>query len=302
MTMTTLEGKDKSINITFSNNISILGSNKYQLKDEFRNKAITYYDATLETCNFEDMQTLNTINLWAKNHTEGLVDKVLNERDYNKEAVSYLLNATYFKGSWATKFDKSATREMEFQTYTEQAYPRVLMMHINSDFGYAEDNDSKVLSLPYGNGAYEMTILLPKDGKTVFDLMQTLSTEKWKQYSTTLHKNVVEVDVMLPRFECEAKTDLKEVMSALGMPLAFAPEKAEFRNFCTGNNIFINKMSQSAKIKVDEEGTEAAAVTIVEGGATAMPQNYVYANRPFLYIISERSTGTIFFIGKYMGR
>ena len=290
---------DSSTKVMLSNAIFL--SNKYQLKDEFRNKAITYYDATLETCNFEDMQTLNTINLWAKNHTEGLVDKVLNERDYNKEAVSYLLNATYFKGSWATKFDKSATREMEFQTYTEQAYPRVLMMHINSDFGYAEDNDSKVLSLPYGNGAYEMTILLPKDGKTVFDLMQTLSTEKWKQYSTTLHKNVVEVDVMLPRFECEAKTDLKEVMSALGMPLAFAPEKAEFRNFCTGNNIFINKMSQSAKIKVDEEGTEAAAVTIVEGAATAMPQKYVYANRPFLYIISERSTGTIFFIGKYMG-
>ena len=230
---------DNSTKVMLSNAIFL--NNKYQLKDDFRNKAITYYEATIESCNFEDMQTLNTINLWAKSHTEGLVNKALDEKDYNKKAVSYLLNATYFKGSWTTKFDKSATKDMEFKTYTEQANPLVPMMYINSDFGYTEDSDCKVLSLPYGNGAYEMTILLPREGKTVFELMQTLSTEKWKQYSTSLHNNVVKVDVMLPRFECEAKINLNEVMSALGMPLAFTPQKAEFPNFCNNDNIFIKE-------------------------------------------------------------
>ena len=105
---------DNSTKVMLSN--AILLNNNYQLKDEFRNKAITYYDATLEICDFKNMQTLNTINLWAKNHTEGLVDKALDDKDYNTEAVSYLLNATYFKGFWTTKFDKHSTTKMEFHT------------------------------------------------------------------------------------------------------------------------------------------------------------------------------------------
>ena len=171
------------------------------------------------------------------------------------------------------------------------------MMHKQyADFQYAENDIYQAIKLPYGNGAYLMTIFLPREDKTVGEVLETLNGSNWKPKYQTL-----EVDLKLPRFETNTNQDLVKIMSDLGMPTAFTLA-AEFPWFC---NVpcFISQMFQVAKIKLDEEGTEAAAVTVIRVAESAMPEEpkSFHANRPFLYIISEQSTGAIFFIGQYSG-
>ena len=229
-----------------------------------------------------------------------MIEKVLNEQSFNPDAVSYLLNAIYFKGTWAEKFDKDNTKDETFKGYS--ADKQVPMMHQEHEFNYTETDDCQALRLPYGNLAYRMTILLPKEGKTINDVLKNLTAESWERYQ---FMDRAYVDLKLPRFESTTDVGLNDIMSALGMPRAFDPYLAEFPNFCNVPT-FIGMMKQVAKIKLNEEGTEAAAVTVIGEYASAIepsePQHVqFFANRPFLYVISEQSTGAIFFIGQYMG-
>ena len=288
---------DKLTKVMIANTIYV--NQDYQLKPDFVTKAKNYYDAEPETRNFADGKTMDVINQWASDHTEKMIDKVLDKDEFDPTAVSYLLNAIYFKGAWAEKFDKTNTKEEIFQNETYQK--RVPMMHQEHEFNYTEDEDCQALCLPYGNNAYRMTILLPKEGRTVYSLAQKLTTKTWQRYQSM---GTAIVDVKLPRFESETDVDLKPVMSALGMPNAFDDRLAEFPYFCNVAT-YIGLMKQVARIKLNEEGTEAAAVTVIGVYEKAMPQEPKHVNfhatRPFIYVISEQSTGAIFFIGQYMG-
>ena len=179
------------------------------------------------------------------------------------------------------------------------------MMHQTKKFQYTENELCQAISLPYGNGAYTMTILLPHKDKTIDDVLGALTADSWQQCYQWLGETVL-ADVKLPRFETNTDIGLKSVMSALGMSNAFSDQFAEFPNFCAIPT-HIGMMKQVARIKLNEEGTEAAAVTVigmVEKSMDLEPEpRYVefHANRPFLYVITELSTGTIFFIGQYSG-
>jgi len=288
---------DKLTKVMIANTIYM--NKDYELKSDFINKAKTFYDAEPETRDFHDGKTMDVINQWASDHTEKMIEKVLNEQSFNPDAVSYLLNAIYFKGTWAEKFDKDNTKDETFKGYS--ADKQVPMMHQEHEFNYAETDDCQALCLPYGNLAYRMTILLPKEGKTINDVLKNLTVETWQNYQI-MGRAVV--DLKLPRFESKSDVNLKPIMSALGMPRAFNPNLAEFPNFCNVPT-FISMMKQVARIKLNEEGTEAAAVTAIgmmESCLGDEPQHVqFFANRPFLYVISEQSTGAIFFIGQYMG-
>ena len=296
---------DKLTKVQIANNIYV--NKDYTLNPVFVEKANDFYNAQPETRDFADGKTLDVINQWASDHTEKMIEEVLNEEEFKPYAVSYLLNAIYFKGVWAEKFKKAETKEEVF----EHAGPNknliyVPMMHQQEKLLYADKGDYEALQLPYGNGAYSMTILLPKEGKSTYDIAQGLTAESWK---TLWQKGVPSggavVDVKLPRFETKTDVDLVETMSLLGMPNAFDPHKAEFPDFCNVLT-YIELMKQVARIKVSEEGTEAAAVTVIGMGTMAsLPSEPIHvnfhANHPFIYIISEKSTGTIFFIGHYTG-
>ena len=171
------------------------------------------------------------------------------------------------------------------------------MMHkMGTDFQYTENDLYQAIRLPYGNGAYKMDIFLPREDKTVGEVLETLNGSNWQ------FKGVwEEVDLKLPRFETETFQPLVDTMKDLGMPSAFTLA-AEFPWFCN-TPVYISNMFQAAKIKLDEEGTEAAAVTVIELSESGMPDEpkRFHANHPFLYIISEQSTGAIFFIGQYSG-
>ena len=292
---------DEQTKVMIANTIYM--NKPYVLKAGFVEKAKTFYNAEPETRDFHDGETMHVINKWAADHTEQMIKEVLNEDTFNPDAVSYLLNAIYFKGCWTSKFDKAETQDEEFRFAGEpEALVRIPMMHQTASFEFAETDDCLALRLPYGNRSFQMTVLLPKAETNALPKVPT--AEEWQQ----LNKRFMgaKVDVKLPRFETNTDIDLKDIMSKLGMPNAFDDGRADFSNFCDVPT-FIELMKQVAKIKLDEEGTEAAAVTVVGvlDSAVFDPEHIepiiFHANHPFLYVISEQKTGAIFFIGQFTG-
>ena len=283
----TLDDKTKAL---ISNTIFVNEGKGYRLQEDFTKKANEFYNAQPQSRNFYDGETMDVINQWANDHTEGMIPTVLDNRTFRPESVSYLLNALYFKGMWSDPFDVAKTQEEAFG-----GGPNVPMMHKYAEFNYTENNLYQAIVLPYGNGAYQMTVFLPREDKTIADVLGTLNGKNWK-----IRGYAYDVDLKLPRFETESNINLIGPMSKLGMPTAFTTA-AEFPYFCNGSEIFIGNMFQVAKIKLDERGTEAVAVTVIDM-PTGMPRTAKFhATRPFLYIISEQSTGAIFFIGQYTG-
>ena len=304
---------DKLTKVSIANTIFL--NNGYQLNANFVSTAKNYYNATLETRDFNDGKTLDVINKWASDNTNNMIEKILEEKDYKSDAISYLLNAIYFKGVWneGYKFDKNETKEETFHGYNGNL--TVPMMHQNKVASYGEIDDCHILSLSFGNEAYAIDFFLPNEGKTISDVLDTFTFNKWQAYHENfVRKNMeifgkpcimeyAKIDIKLPRFETSSDFDLVKIMSALGMPNAFDAAKAEFPNFCNVPT-FINLMKQGAKIKLDEKGAEAAAVTVIGDGlrATKIPEATFHADRPFFYIIYEQSTNAIFFIGQYTGK
>ena len=291
---------DPLTKVMIANNIYV--NKDYELKQGFVEKANVFYNAEPETRDFHDGKTMNVINQWASDHTEQMITEVLDEDSFNPDAVSYLLNAIYFKGSWTSKFDKAKTVDEDFQMPQEGDISDIKplpMMHQLATFDYGETADYQALRLPYGNGSFVMTLLLPKAKTNKVPEIPT--AEAWQQLNQRMYGH--EVDVKLPRFETTTNLNLKDIMSVLGMPNAFDYLKADFSNFCN-TPTFIGLMKQVAKIKLDEEGTEAAAVTVIgmdNGEMVDEPILTFHANHPFLYVISEKQTGAIFFIGQFTG-
>ena len=281
---------DPQTKVLIANTVFVNEGLGYRLQEGFIDKANTYYDA--EHRDFNDGETMDVINQWANDHTMGMIPEVLDEDSFRPDAVSYLLNALYFKGVWSSPFEVEYTQDESFGGGDD-----VPMMHkTDKEFEYTDNDLYQAIRLPYGNWAYEMNVFLPREGKTVGDVLDALSGSNWRFRDS---RRVV--DLKLPRFETETGQGLTKVMSDLGMPTAFT-DLAEFPNFCNVP-VYISNMFQVAKIKLDEQGTEAAAVTVIGMETSSIPEEpkTFHANRPFLYIINEQSTGAIFFIGQYTG-
>jgi serpin B len=303
---------DDHTKVLIGNTIYLNKDKGYDLLPAFVAKANAFYDAEPESRSFSDGNTRDVINKWGSDHTMGMIKETLREDEFDEEAVSYLLNAIYFKGAWVQNFDKNVTTDEAFEHAgtTKELILRP-MMRQTAEFDYTETEAFQALRLPYGNGAYQMTVLLPrnikdidiKKGDDINKVLQSLTAESWQQIQQQMSPAIV--DLKLPRFESETDINLIPIMQKLGMTKAFDPD-AEFQYFCTFPQIYIELMKQVAKIKLDEEGTEAAVVTVIgmkDGVAGPCDPKYVtfHANHPFLYVISEKETGTIFFIGQYTG-
>ena len=212
-----------------------------------------------------------------------------------------LVNTIYFKGIWTDKFRKVNTYDEVFrgEDGKERAVP---MMNQLNQFFYTENDLCQTLCLPYSNGAYQMVVLLPKGGKTVREVAQSLTADSWKKMYDQMRR--IDVDVKLPRFESSSEVNLTGVMSAL-MPNAFNMKKADFSNLFDIESC-IDKIKQKGRIKVDETGAVATVATFLQGDLGSVkivkPETIrFHATHPFLYFIREWSTSAIFFIGQYMG-
>ena len=230
-----------------------------------------------------------------------MIPEILDEVKSN--AAMYLLNAIYYRATWTEKFDPKDTRDMNF-TLTGGTTASHKMMHRKALALYGQNDVCQTLWLPYGSGGYAMFVLLPNEGKTVDDVIQSLSAQGIENQLNRMDTH--EVDILMPRFTTSSETKLEQALSSMGMPLAFDPYNAQFPHMAQGHSLYVSMMKQKARIEVNEEGTKAAAVTIAEMNMAAPePRQYekvdFHATRPFVYYIMEMSTRTVFFMGTYRG-
>ena len=288
---------DKSTQLSMAN--AVVVNKKIQLQPTFQNVVKKQYDALVASKDFSSPATLSFINQWASDHTQGMVPKIL-ER-INPDGVSYLLNALYFKGIWYRQFDKKHTKKEAF-TKADGTKSQVQMMHQKEQFLIGENEMYQTVVLPYGNGSYEMIVVLPREGKKLSDVLVAMNGKQWKDNLKNMYSS--EVDLKLPRFTSVYNRELNDVLKLLGMNAMFDPSKANLTKMSAVSS-FVSMVLQKAKIEVDEEGSKAAAVTVVETLDAAAPPSrpiMFHANRPFMYAIVEHSTGTIFFMGTYQGK
>lgn len=288
---------DKSTKVSMAN--AVVANKNKPLQPDFKNVVEKQYQALVTNQDFSSPATLSFINQWASDHTQGMVPKIL-ER-INPDGVSYLLNALYFKGIWYRQFDKKHTKKEAF-TKADGTKSQVQMMHQKERFFAAENDNYQTVVLPYGNGSYEMVVLLPREGKELSSLLQTMDAKKWKDNLKNTYSS--KVDLKLPRFTSAYNRELNDVLKLLGMNAMFDSSKANLTKMSAVSS-FVSMVLQKAKIEVDEEGSKAAAVTVVDTAPTAVAPSkpiLFHANRPFMYAIVEHSTGTIFFMGTYQGK
>ena len=294
--MTDAPWLDKSATIDIAN--AVVVNQKHQLRTDFKKTVRQHYDALVENKDFGSPATLSFINNWAKEKTKGMIPKVLNAVD--PMAVTYLMNAVYFKGIWASKFDKARTQKEPF--VTENGVRRQLpMMRQESQYRANVNDTYKTVILPYGNGSFNMVVLLPQEGKTVNDVLAGLSAETWRENIESCLE--MEVDLKLSRFTTTCQSVLNKPLSNMGMRRMFNSQQADFGALCDGQTA-VSEVLQSAKIELDEEGTRAAAVTavVVMMTSAGLPDLMEFhADHPFVYAITESSTGAIFFMGVYRG-
>ena len=262
----------------------------------------TSYDAAVEATNFAAPATLGRINGWISDHTGGKIEKALDR--ISPDAVMYLVNAIYFKSAWEFAFDKAKTADRPFRNGdgTTSSTPTMAMI---GELKYGVDADAAYLELPYANGTFSMVLALPKEDKTIGGLVENLDAERWNTVLSGMHGT--HVDLTLPRFSFKGDYLLNEqILPEMGMHKAFDKDEADFSKMATlrpNDLLYISRVIHKTFIEVAEEGTEAAAATVVEmeyvsfnPGSGARPIPF-HVDRSFAFAIKENTTGTILFIG-----
>lgn len=275
-----------------------------QINPDFRLALQNGYMAGCELLDFSKQASLDYINQWCSDQTKGFIPKVFERLEPSDIAI--LLNALYFKGDWTNPFCSDFTREDTFTTETGDMIKLPMMTQVEPTyFKYAEDELLQAIRLPYASGKFAMTVLLPVKGKTTDDILQTLSSERLAQFA----KNMKGTDVIvtMPRFETKCNTNLVEPLNLMGLPSWF-DDACLLRGLIqdldgTPHGMYVSNAFQVSRIRVNEKGTEAAAVTVMTYTDKAMPNEpkYFTADHPFVYLITEESTNTILFVGTYHG-
>lgn len=243
------------------------------------------------------LTTVGPLNDWARQKTNNKIDKVLDRID--PDLFMILMNAVYFKGDWQSQFKTSNTRDESF-TQANGTSKQVKMMHQENSFGYAQMQGYVACELPYGNGDYRMTILLPNSGQLVDSLVQNYTTTHWNELQKSL--KMLSVQISLPKFEIkfDSEDQLNTILPQMGMSKVFRRQEANLTKIRPQNDLWVDFVKQKAYINTDEKGSEAAAVTTVGFVATnfaSTPIPFV-CNRPFAFFISEKNSSVILFAGK----
>ena len=290
---------DKQTTLNIANYIAL--NKEFKLKKKFASTIADSYQGAVESLDFTNPESTKRINGWCSEHTNNMIPTIIDQVE--PSAVAYILNAIYFNGTWTDKFDKNNTNKEQFNGYTRDIM-YVDMMHRNAKYYYTSNDVYSAVTLPYGSGAYSMTVILPNEGKFITDLTKTLNADT----IASLRRNMEEclVDLKLPRFTTEMKLPLKGIVAKLGAPSMFDATRADFSSFANGN-VYVSEMLQKAKIEVSEEGTKAAAVTVGMVKLTSMrPQEPrrvdFHCDRPFVYMIQDNYTGAILFMGQFTGK
>jgi serine protease inhibitor len=286
-----LRGLDGGVEMRIAN--ALWARQGFPLRPEFVSSSHQFFDAETRELDFSDPASVGIINQWVNQGTNGRIPTILEQ--INSNTVLYLMNAIYFKGSWTKQFDPRRTADAPFRRADGTEQPVRMMSVVGANVLAHQNSDVQIVDLPYSRGAFSMTLLLPGHGRSLDSLVGMLDSERWSDWMGRLSEQ--RLDVFLPRFKLEYEQSLNETLKALGMDRAFLPGGADFTGMSPlGRDLFIDEVTQKTFIEVNEEGTEAAAVTSVGMGVVSLPPSF-RADRPFLVVIRERLSGTILFIG-----
>ncbi len=270
---------------------SIWQEKTFPVEASFTETLKKQFNATLYSEDFSNKATLDKINQWAADHTNQKIKKILD--NITPDQVMFLINALYFKGDWKNEFDPKHTVKADFNGTVSKK--QVDMMHKEGDFLYTENETLQMIELPYGNDKYAMRVILPKgDAGAVVDNM---TPETWKEAGAGLQQR--KINFSLPKFKIEYSKKLNDILDEMGMKAAFTDGADLSRISPPAGKIKVGFVKQDTYVAVDEKGTEAAAVTTIGIVLTSLPVvREMHCDKPFLFVIHEKTSGTILFTGK----
>lgn len=291
--MTDMVPVDERVVMKIAN--SVWPEKTFIVKEGFLQALKSYFKA--EVKNFDitkPEESIEEINTWIEDNTNGKIKDMLNSMEPFQ--VMYLINAVYFNGKWKYQFDADKTSDKPFYLSSGSS-KNVPTMYNETNLAITHSDDVTLVELPYGQGNYTMVVALPDDGVTPSDVAGGLNAKRWTKWMSSLENTVYEVHFSMPRFKYEYKRKLQDDLTALGMGIAFTGS-ADFSGI-TDDDISISEVFHQTFIETNEEGTEAAAATVVGFEAVSLDPSIitVEVNRPFLYFIREIYTGTIVFMG-----
>lgn len=294
--MTILSENAEQIQLSIANSIWL--NESYHFQEEFASTSRDYFNAEIKEIIIEDAQSPKVINDWVNKATNGKIGEIVGE-ELNPEFVTMLINAIYFYGGWTYPFEASLTKAHEF-TLEGGSTKDVPLMELHEHLFYMENNLFQAVSLPYGqNENIRMEVFLPNESISLGEFEKMLTYENWQEWRGSFAET--EGTILLPKFKLEYEVELKETLESLGMSSAFN-KNANFSNMIQeAQEIAISSVKQKTFIDVNEEGTEAAAVTSVEMETAAMQPMYdpfhMEVNRPFYIFIVDEKTDVILFMG-----
>ena len=293
-----LENADQSVKIMIGNSVWMKKEFEPLVKSSFLDRVKTSFNGEIFTRDFEKTQTVNEINGWVDERTEGKIKEIIQKMD--PELVMLLINAIYFKGEWTIKFDETRTQSQDF-FLPEGNTVKVDMISTSGNFSYYSGKNCQVARLPYGRDKIAMYIFLPNEGVSLDLFIANLNLTTHEEYINRL-RPVPNFAVKLPKFKVEYGVKrLNSVLEKLGMEIAFKPYEANFSDIASTapENLYISYVDHKAIAEVNEKGTEAAAVTSVGVGVTSVPPSFV-VDRPFFFEIRDDRSGSILFMGKIL--
>jgi serpin B len=285
-----LKKTDPKVILNISN--SLWGKSGITFKSDFLDRNKKYYDAEISTLNFEDPSSVNTINNWVNDKTNGKITQIIDQLD--PSMILMLVNAIYFKGKWTLEFDKKETHEAPF--YLLDSTKKTVPMMTQSDrYLYFENDNLQAIRLPYGEGKMSMYIFLPKERLGLKDFLANLNQETWAQMLDEFQFK--KGDISIPRFKLDYSITLNEALEKLGLMNFF--KDADFSGISKEPS-FVSGVLHKTYLEVNEEGSEAAAVTsvVVATAVANEPEPFtMIVDRPFFCTIRDNETGSILFMG-----
>ncbi|MFO7891735.1 MAG: serpin family protein [bacterium] len=284
-----LTNRDEHVQMDIANSIWIREG--FPVQEDFIDVNKKYFYAEVDNLNFSSSEAVEIINNWVFQNTNGKIEKIVNKID--PLVVMYLINAIYFKAFWQYPFDPEQTSENWF---IKQNGDSVLcpFMQQDGNFQYLETEQFRAVDLAYGQGNFSMSLLMPNSGYKISDIITGLDRNEWNTLVDQF--SPVTMILKIPKFTLEYKINLNEVLKSLGMGIAFDEFRADFSDINPDYQLYISNVLHKSFIQVDEKGTEAAAVTSVEVSLTSVPMTVSF-NRPFLFVIRERESNTVLFMG-----
>lgn len=285
---------DPKVSMEIAN--SIWYRNTFPVKDTFINLNRTYFDAEVKPSDFSSPQTVNLINNWVSDKTHGKINSVIDQ--ISSDDVMYLINGIYFKGNWKFRFETDNTFKSSFKLTSGNTIQTDFMSQKNK-FRYMKNDLFSAVELPYGNGGFSMVVMLPNEDKTYTDVISNLTSDNWNLWNSQMDS--AKVSLSLPKFKFKYEKNLNKDLTDLGMGIAFVPGQADFSGISDAGQLSISFVLHKSYVDVNEEGTEAAAITVVGIITTAMPGDsdykYFNVNKPFVFVIKENTTNSMLFMG-----